>query len=223
MRQAQRRRKLEKKQAREANRRGKEQAQQEQSSEEAQRRQKVEDRMGCAGADEDQLAAVAAYPDQISMDSYFGACPGGLFRDPGLPPTERSLELLMEVLQVRQLGVASASRPDHENLLVPTCLRVCMCACTTFAPSLTCTRTVQTRAPTHKRTLTRKPAHVHRRATSRPQSSTRATTSSSPARMRRCGMPRSMLAWLGRASSPSHPEVVVSASRCRSSSPFTAC
>lgn len=158
VRQAQRRRKLEKQQAKEANRRGKEQARQGQSSEEPQRRQKVEDGMGSAGLPtaacrggvyEDPLEAVAAYPDQISMDSYFGACPGGLFCDPGLPPTELSLELLMAVLQVRQLGVASASRPDHFILSVPTCMRARMCTCTALAPSLTCTRTVHTRALTH--------------------------------------------------------------------------
>lgn len=52
-----------------------------------------------AGPAGDLLAAVASYPTRISLDSYFGACPGGGFRDPGLPPTEQSLALLMRVLQ----------------------------------------------------------------------------------------------------------------------------
>jgi hypothetical protein len=92
VRESQRRRKLEKQQAREANRRKKEHAQAQAAATGG---------SGAAGqAGEDPLAAVAAYPDQISMDSYFGACPGGLFRDPGLPPSESSLELLMAVLQV---------------------------------------------------------------------------------------------------------------------------
>ena len=88
VRESQRRRKLEKQQAREANRRKKEQTQAAATSGAGEQ------------AAEDPLAAVTAYPDQISMDSYFGACPGGLFRDPGLPPSESSLELLMAVLQV---------------------------------------------------------------------------------------------------------------------------
>ena len=45
------------------------------------------------------LSAGPTYPTRISMDSYFGACPGGRFRDPSLPPTEESLALLMRVLQ----------------------------------------------------------------------------------------------------------------------------
>ena len=46
------------------------------------------------------LAAAADYPDRISSDSYFGACPGGRFRDPSLPPTAQSLALLLQLLEV---------------------------------------------------------------------------------------------------------------------------
>ena len=46
---------------------------------------------------DDLLAASTGYPTRISLDDYFGACPGGGFRDPNLPPTEESLFLLMQV------------------------------------------------------------------------------------------------------------------------------
>jgi hypothetical protein len=48
---------------------------------------------------EDLLATVSSFPDEISLETYFGACPGGLFRDPSLPPTRDSLALLMAALQ----------------------------------------------------------------------------------------------------------------------------
>jgi len=35
----------------------------------------------------------------VSRDEYFDACPLGLFRDPSLPPTARSVELLLRVLE----------------------------------------------------------------------------------------------------------------------------
>ena len=35
-------------------------------------------------------------------DEYFGACPHGRFRDPRLPPTARSLELVLGALEVRR-------------------------------------------------------------------------------------------------------------------------
>lgn len=48
-------------------------------------------------AGEDLLLGVASgdYPTRISLETYIAACPGGCFRDPSLPPTERSLALLM--------------------------------------------------------------------------------------------------------------------------------
>ena len=52
-----------------------------------------------SGPARDLLAAVASYPTRISLESYFGACPGGGFRDPSLPPTEKSLALVMRALQ----------------------------------------------------------------------------------------------------------------------------
>jgi hypothetical protein len=51
-----------------------------------------------AGGDGDGdplLGGVRDYPTRISLESYFAACPGGRFRDPRLPPTGRSLALLM--------------------------------------------------------------------------------------------------------------------------------
>ena len=36
---------------------------------------------------------------RLTHDEYFGACPGGLFRDPQLPPTAESLTLLLQVLE----------------------------------------------------------------------------------------------------------------------------
>lgn len=39
------------------------------------------------------------YPDRISQDEYFAACPHRLFRDPNLAPTEANLQLLMSILR----------------------------------------------------------------------------------------------------------------------------
>lgn len=61
----------------------------------------------------DLLAASTTYPTRISMDEYFGACPGGGFRDPNLPPTEESLSLLMQVLQADGSQAASLNSCSH--------------------------------------------------------------------------------------------------------------
>jgi hypothetical protein len=61
----------------------------------------------------DLLAAAAEYPTRISLDSYFGACPGGGFRDPSLPPTEESLTLLMTVLQAGDTQAASLNTCNY--------------------------------------------------------------------------------------------------------------
>lgn len=55
---------------------------------------------------------VSEYPASITRDQYFGACRGGLFRDPSFPPTERSLENLLAVLnagdsQARRIGTCN--------------------------------------------------------------------------------------------------------------------
>jgi len=100
VRQAQRRRKLEKKQAREANRRAREEAGAHGAQETSGASSTAPAHYDQQVLDSDQgLAAVSGFPDEISMHSYFAACPGGLFRDPSLPPTADSLALLLSVLQ----------------------------------------------------------------------------------------------------------------------------
>lgn len=89
VRQAQRRRKMEKKQAR--------QAKQGACVETAALEMAVEP--SSSSESKDLLAAVSSFPDEISMATYFSACPGSLFRDPSLPPTQDSLALLMAALQ----------------------------------------------------------------------------------------------------------------------------
>jgi len=39
------------------------------------------------------------FPDIITLEAYFGACPYGRFRDPNLAPTEANLELLLSILK----------------------------------------------------------------------------------------------------------------------------
>ena len=96
VRQAQRRRKIQKKQAKQGQRKceGEEAANGTQDTV-----MKPGEPAGSSSEQEDLLAAVSSFPDEISLETYFGACPGGLFRDPSLPPTRDSLALLMAALQ----------------------------------------------------------------------------------------------------------------------------
>jgi len=58
------------------------------------------------------ICPASKHPSSITSAEYFGACRGGLFRDPHLPPTEQSLELLLSVLnagdeQARRLNTCN--------------------------------------------------------------------------------------------------------------------
>lgn len=103
VRDAQKRRKLAKAKAKEAKQLGRAEANMEQPQQQSPPLE-IATKHGTAatlGQAGDLLAAVAAYPTRISLENYFGACPGGRFRDPNLPPTDKSLALLMTVLQAR--------------------------------------------------------------------------------------------------------------------------
>jgi len=59
-----------------------------------------------------EACPTSKHPASITRDEYFAACRGGLFRDPHLPPTEQSLELLLSVLtagdeQARRLNTCN--------------------------------------------------------------------------------------------------------------------
>lgn len=102
VREAQKRKKLAKAQAKEAKQRARAEATEREQQSTSLHTEATAEEGGAAGPSVmagDLLAAVATYPSRISLESYFGACPGGGFRDPSLPPTEKSLALLMRVLQ----------------------------------------------------------------------------------------------------------------------------
>lgn len=48
------------------------------------------------------LDTAANFPDYITSDEYFAACPGGIFRDPDFPPVQDSLTLLMSLLEAEK-------------------------------------------------------------------------------------------------------------------------
>ena len=79
---------------------------------EAQRARKLAKKQAKSGSMQTQGNAEGSeHPTTISQDEYFDACPGGLFRDKNLPPTEHSLRLLMEVL----------ARDDEQAKLLNQC------------------------------------------------------------------------------------------------------
>ena len=45
------------------------------------------------------LSAASSFPRRISSESYFGACSGGRFRDPCLPPNREALALVLSALE----------------------------------------------------------------------------------------------------------------------------